>query len=90
MGGGSYGTRAALQGRAQADRTLVIDIDAQCRARTHTDRVVEDADSILDSPPGSIYLLLEDGTLELLNILDKWVPDLVVAASRGISPHILR
>lgn len=89
VGGGSFGTLAALQGRAQADRTLVIDIDAQCRARPYADRIVVDPNTILDSHPGSIYLLVGDGARVLLDILDRWVPDLVVAASRGhLAAHL--
>lgn len=89
VGGGSFGTLAALRGRAQADRTLVIDNDAQCRARPYADRITEDANSILGSHPGSIYLLVGDGARVLLDILDRWVPDLVVAASRGhLAAHL--
>jgi hypothetical protein len=89
VGGGSLGTRAALLARAKGDRTLVIDIDARCRAQSHADLVIEDSDLFLASAPGSICLLIADGTRALLNILKEWVPDEVVAASRGhLAAHL--
>lgn len=89
VGGGSFGTQAALQGRTQGDRVLVIDIDANCRARSHADSIIDDLRTFQGSPPGSIHLLVDDGTRALLNILQRWVPDRVVAASRGhLAAHL--
>lgn len=83
IGGGTLGIRAALEGRSIGDRTLIIDIDRNCRARPLADLVVEDPDTILDCGPGTIALLVDDGVRALNDVFSRWVPDLVVPASRG-------
>lgn len=83
VGGGALGTRAALQGRANNERTLVIDIDVNCQAGSIADIVLDVPDEVLAVEPGTVALLIGDGSRVLDSIFDGWVPDLVVPASQG-------
>lgn len=83
IGGGGLGTRAALQGRANNERTLVIDTDIHCRVSSIADIVLNVPDALLAAEPGTIALLIGDGAKVLNGIFRRWVPDLVVPAAHG-------
>ena len=82
-GGGSIGSRAADEARRTGARALVIDMDRNCLASRSANAVIDNADSVLDVEAGKVLLLIGDGTSILLDIMERWVPDVVVPGARG-------
>jgi len=83
IGGGRYGAEAVRAARLRGDRVLVVDTNEACEAGCMADAVTFEEDSILDAGPGAIQLYVGEGAATLDWILARWVPDMVVPASRG-------
>jgi len=83
IGGGRFGAMAAIEARRIGARVLVVDREERCFARKSSTAVTEEPSSILSVGEGDVLFLKGDGTVTLLDILDRWVPDIVIPAASG-------
>ncbi len=89
IGGGMFGSKAALASRRRSAKVLVIDTNESCQASKIADLITKDVDSILHAAPGEVRLFIGEGASTLDDILAHWVPDLVVPASKGhLAAHL--
>lgn len=89
IGGGRFGSKAAIASRRSNASVLVIDNSESCQARMVADLITSDVDSILYAAPGEVRLFIGEGVSTLDDILARWVPNLVVPASKGhLAAHL--
>ncbi len=79
-GGGIFGTRALRHSLESGYRTLVIDIDDSCCARSLCEKV---ADDFSDIGPGEAGLITGKAVHETLRILSEDPPDVIVPCIPG-------
>jgi len=82
IGGGRFGTTAAIEARMRGDRALVVDRDPGCMARGIA-KEASDPDAVLRAGRGEVLFRQGDGAAALLDLMERWVPDLVVPAAPG-------
>jgi hypothetical protein len=83
IGGGRFGAMAATEAARGGARVLVVDREEQCLARRSSTAMTEDSSSILEAGAGDVFFLKGDGIVTLLDILDRWVPDMVIPGTSG-------
>lgn len=83
IGGGRFGAMAASEAAKSGARVLVVDRDERCLARGPSSITTKDPGAILDKVEGEVIFLEDDGIHALLEIFDRWVPDIVIPAING-------
>ncbi len=80
LGGGIFGTRAVRHAIESKFRTLVVDTDHSCRARSVCERSVVD---FSDLEPGKAGLIIGKAVHETLRLLREDPPDIIVPCIPG-------
>ncbi|MHC1604447.1 MAG: hypothetical protein ACXQTP_00545 [Candidatus Methanofastidiosia archaeon] len=94
VGGGNFGSKAAILAKKWGAVNIVIDCRSNCSACEIADIIVEDVDDLDFYLQKKIQLLIADGIDALINILDIKTPDIVVPAINGhlagrVAKHVL-
>ncbi len=80
VGGGIFGTRALMHSKREGNRTLVIDIDGSCRARSQCESVVKD---FSDIGSGKAGFMMGKAVNETFRILSDDPPDVIAPCIPG-------
>ncbi|MHC1598748.1 MAG: hypothetical protein ACXQT0_04100, partial [Candidatus Methanofastidiosia archaeon] len=83
VGGGNFGSKAAILAKNWGAVNIIIDCSSDCDACDIADVIVEDVDDLDFYLQKKIQLLIADGMDALINILDIKTPDIVVPAVNG-------
>jgi hypothetical protein len=83
IGGGRFGAMAVHEAAKSGARVLVVDHDERCLARELSPITTKDPNAILNKDEGEVLFLDGDGIPTLMEILEGWVPDVVIPAING-------
>jgi hypothetical protein len=83
IGGGNFGSRAAIASKLQGAVTVVIDPDPGCAARAVATRRVERLEDVDYDLSGEVQFMQADGLEVLADVIERRCPHIIVPASPG-------